>query len=142
MTESNTTYTTRDGAIYWEIIRPIEASGDVADARAEFDIDAIADEVLGDYEDGFTCMVDADRFWEIVAAHHIADGDPRIIWDAPEGDGSHTARLMQWSDDEADFIEIDAESIESSEDEAPYDDAEVRLAGRHGLDDVTVIWFR
>ena len=137
---STTTYTTRDDAIAAEIIRPIEASGEVTDARAEFNIDAIADEVLGDYDEGYTCIVGEDAFWAIVAAHHIADGDHRIIWDAPEDDGSHTARLMQWSDDEADFIEIDSESIESSEDEAPYDAAEVRLAGRHGLDDVTVIW--
>lgn len=71
MTEISTTYTTRDDAIYWEIIRPIEASGEVADAHVEFDIEAIADEVLGDYEDGFACMVDADRFWEITEAHLI-----------------------------------------------------------------------
>ena len=71
MTENNTTYTTRDDAIDAEIIDPIEASGEVTDARAEFDIDAIADEVLGDYDEGFACMVDADRFWEIAMAHLI-----------------------------------------------------------------------
>lgn len=71
MTEISTTYTTRDDAIYWEIIRPIEASGDVTDVRAEFDIDAIADEVLGDYDDGYACQVGDDRFWEIAMAHLI-----------------------------------------------------------------------
>lgn len=73
MTENNTTYTTRDDAIDAEIIKPIEASGVVEDARAEFDIDAIADEVLGDYEQGFTCTVDEDAFWEIVTAHELTD---------------------------------------------------------------------
>lgn len=51
----------------------------MTDARAEFDIDAIADEVLGDFNDevlgdfndGFACMVDADRFWEITMARLI-----------------------------------------------------------------------
>lgn len=68
---TNHTYTTRDDAIYWEIIRPIKASGEVTDARAEFDIDAIADEVLGDYNEGFAYMVDESRFWEITMAHLI-----------------------------------------------------------------------
>lgn len=43
----------------------------MTDARAEFDIDVIADEVLGDFNDGFACMVDADRFWEITMARLI-----------------------------------------------------------------------
>ena len=68
---SENTYITRDDAIYWEIIKPIEANGEVADARAEFDIDAIADEVLGDYSEGFACTVDESRFWEITMAHLI-----------------------------------------------------------------------
>lgn len=63
-------YSTRDEAIEWEIIDPIEAGGVVPDARAEFDIDAIADEVLGDYEDGFASrVVDHDTFWAIVEKH-------------------------------------------------------------------------
>lgn len=67
---TNTTiYTTRDEAIQREIIDPIEASGEVADARAEFDVDAIADEVLGDYEAGYASRVDADEFWRIVERH-------------------------------------------------------------------------
>ena len=64
------TYTTRDEAIQHEIIKVIQA-GDVEDARAEFDIDAIADEVLGDYTDGYACQVGDDRFWEITMAHLI-----------------------------------------------------------------------
>ena len=39
------TYTTRDEAIQHEIVKVIQA-GDVEDARAEFDIDAIADQLI------------------------------------------------------------------------------------------------
>lgn len=137
---TNTTrYTDRYAAIEREIVVPIEA-GDVDDARAEFDIDAIADEVLVDHEQGYACMVDGDRFWEIVAAHHVADGDHRIIWDEPDDDGSQTARLMRWSGDEDGFIEIDSETIVSSEEEEPYAAAKTTLEARHGLHDVTSIW--
>ena len=45
-------YSRVDEAIFREIIEPIE-HGDVEDARAEFDIDAIAEKVLGDYDEGF-----------------------------------------------------------------------------------------
>ena len=61
----NGTYTTRDEAIEREIIDPIEASGIAS--RDEYDIDAIAAEVLGDYDAGFASQVDADEFWDIVA---------------------------------------------------------------------------
>ena len=60
------TYSTRTEAIQREIVEPIEA-GDAN--AAEFDIDAIADQVIGDYSDGFTLLVDTDEFWEIVAEH-------------------------------------------------------------------------
>ena len=60
------TYITRTEAIEREVIAPIEAGDATAD---EFDIDAIADAVLGGYEMGFATQVDTDRFWEIVAAH-------------------------------------------------------------------------
>ena len=62
-----TRYTTHTEAIQREIIEPIEASG-VATA-AEFDIDAIADQVLGSYEDGYACQVEHDDFWQIVEQH-------------------------------------------------------------------------
>lgn len=67
---TNKTYSTRDEAIEREIVDAIEA-GVVIDARAEYDIDAIADEVLGDYDDGYACMVDHDAFWASVAAHEV-----------------------------------------------------------------------
>jgi len=67
---TNTTiYTTRDEAIQHEIIDPIEASGEVADARTAYDVDAIADEVLGDHAAGYAPKVDADEFWRIVERH-------------------------------------------------------------------------
>lgn len=64
------TFTTRTEAIDQTIVAPIEA-GDVQDAHKEFDIDAIADKVLGDYDQGFAEIVDVDEFWEIVAEHAL-----------------------------------------------------------------------
>lgn len=77
-------YTTREDAIYWEIVTPIEASGVVADARSEFDVEAIADRVIVFDEgydfradvyrlnwQGFYCVVDPEAFWKLVAAHAV-----------------------------------------------------------------------
>ena len=61
----NRKYSTLDEAIFREIIEPIE-HGDVDDARAEFDIDAISEKVLGDFDEGFACKVTVDEFWKIV----------------------------------------------------------------------------
>lgn len=61
-----TRYTTRDEAIAREIIEPIEAGQATA---AEFDIDAIADQVLGSHENGYACQVGHAEFWQIVADH-------------------------------------------------------------------------
>lgn len=138
MTNTNS-YTDRYKAIEHEIVEPIKV-GSIPNALDEFDIDAIADEVLGDHEQGYECMVDDDRFWEIVASHHIADDDPKIFWDEPDNDGNQTARLLQWSDDEGGFIEIDSETIVSSEEESPYAAAVAALEARNGLHDVTSIW--
>lgn len=63
------TFTSRTEAIQRVIIDPIEASGEVADARVEFDIDAIAAEVLGDHEQGYASLVDVDEFWRTVKRH-------------------------------------------------------------------------
>lgn len=62
----NVTFTTRTRAIE-QVILP--ALGEYA---ADFDIDAIADEVLGNYEHGYVQKVDTDEFWEIVAKHDIS----------------------------------------------------------------------
>lgn len=62
------TYSTRSEAITREIIEAIE----VDDASADnYDIDAIADAVLGDYEDGYRIKVDEDEFWDIVVDNEI-----------------------------------------------------------------------
>lgn len=58
------TYTTREEAIEREIIGVIEAG----DATSEdYDIEAIADAVIGDYEDGYALKVEESDFWDIVA---------------------------------------------------------------------------
>lgn len=69
------TYSTLSEAIYREIVEPIEA-GDVQDAYAEFDIDAIQERVLGNYGDGFACKVTPEEFWEIVEVNTLTLGTP------------------------------------------------------------------
>ena len=88
-----TTYATRAEAIQREIIDPIEANGtDIARAE-DYDIDAIADEVLGDYADGYELKVDLDEFWRIVERH----AHPRVLvggeW-VNTGDAAAIARLV------------------------------------------------
>jgi len=62
-------YATRAEAVAREVISPIEAGGaDVAIAD-QFDIDGIAAEVLGGWEDGYVCLVEPAEFWSIVAEH-------------------------------------------------------------------------
>ena len=85
-------------------------------------------------EDGYARMVGGERFWEIVASHYIGGKGPKIFWDELFDGEEEVARLMQWSDDEGVFIEIDSEAIEPSEEPEPYDAAEKRLADRHGLE--------
>ena len=66
-----TTYTTYKDAVQREVIEPIEAAGEdvVADAWAEYDIEAIADAIL-EYRDGrYVPVVDTDEFWRIVEKH-------------------------------------------------------------------------
>lgn len=65
-------YTTRTEAIQAEIIDPIQSSEAVTDAAAEYDIEAIADEVIGSYGQGFVAQVGPDKFWTIVANHASA----------------------------------------------------------------------
>lgn len=60
---SDTYYTDRDNAIQREII---EALGENAD---DFDIEAIADDVLASDEHGYWCTVDPDEFWHVVQQH-------------------------------------------------------------------------
>ena len=64
-----TTYTTRTEAIQSEIIDPIN-SGE-ADAR-DYDIENIALQVLGGYEEGYALEVTPDEFWQIVEDEALA----------------------------------------------------------------------
>lgn len=58
------TYTTCEEAIEREIIEVIGAG----DANInDYDVDAIADAVIGDYENGYALKVDESEFWGIVA---------------------------------------------------------------------------
>lgn len=74
---SPATYTTRSEAISREIVDPIEASGIVSDARAEYDIEAIAALVIDTRTptDGgvpvFRSTISPDEFWDIVSAHAL-----------------------------------------------------------------------
>lgn len=62
------TYTNRNEAINREIVEVIEAG----DASVEnYNVDAIADAILGDYEDGYRVKVDETEFWNIVAENEI-----------------------------------------------------------------------
>nr|DAN63365.1 MAG TPA: hypothetical protein [Caudoviricetes sp.] len=60
----NRTYATRTEAIDCEIIEAVEAGEVVSE---EYNIEAIADAVIGDFEDGYAIKVDETKFWEIVA---------------------------------------------------------------------------
>ncbi|MGV0684357.1 hypothetical protein [Mycolicibacterium thermoresistibile] len=73
-----TVYASRTEAIQRVIVDPIEASGEVQNVWDEFDIDAIAAKVLGGYEQGYRCLVDADTFWRIVAGHNRRPVDSDI----------------------------------------------------------------
>lgn len=56
-------YVTRPEAIEREIILPIELNGLSVD---DYDVQGIADQTIGDYDEGYACMVDEEEFWEIV----------------------------------------------------------------------------
>lgn len=71
------TFSTRAEAIRYVERCIEESSGGPADARAEYDIDAIADDVIGDYDSGFAIDDDIDSggvaaFWESVEGHALA----------------------------------------------------------------------
>lgn len=77
-------YTTRNDAIAREIVSPIEDGGEIENAYDQFDIDAIADEVL-EYVDGYDSEqnayflnrqgfrlredIEADDFWDSAMRH-------------------------------------------------------------------------
>ena len=56
-------FVTRQDAIEATIINPING----CDNASNYNIEAIADAVLSDYDDGYQLIVDEDDFWNIVA---------------------------------------------------------------------------
>ncbi|MDK9332669.1 hypothetical protein FAM23868_002009 [Propionibacterium freudenreichii] len=135
MTDStDTTFTTRDEAIA-SIIDAIEAGGAVTDARAEYDLDAIADELVTLHSEEtsegatiassvyFAIDADEDAFWAAVADHELIGitaeftsiNTPTVI----DGRATTTDTITITRDG----VELDAIDVESSEDEEAYDDA-------------------
>lgn len=117
------TYTDRHDAIAREITEPIEAGDATA---AEFDIDAIADEVIA-FDAGtrtYSCTVDPAEFWAIVARHAITR---RITWTHGDHDILRAEDL-----EDGEWQEVDSESVDATEDPAPYDAAEAKLRAALG----------
>lgn len=61
-------YTSRDESIQHNILGPLEACGE---NPGDYDIQAIADQVLGDHSHGYMQTVVADTFWQVVEANHV-----------------------------------------------------------------------
>ena len=137
----NTTFSTRDEAIA-SIIDAIEAGGAVADARSEYDINAIADELVTLHSEEtpegatiassvrFAIDADEDAFWAAVAAHELngsitaeftSINTPTVI----DGRETTTDTITITRDS----VELDAIDVESSEDAEPYDDAVRSIIG-------------
>ena len=121
----------------------------LADARTEYDIDAIADELIRVHSDQtpegttiassvyFAIDADEDAFWEAVADHELVGitaeltniNTPTVI----DGRKTTTDTITITRDG----AEIDAIDIESSEDAEPYD-----LAVRSIIGDQPFTWVR
>ena len=97
------TYATRDEAIEREIVEPILAGA--VESIEEYDVPAIAAEVLGDYGQGYACLVTAEEFWAIVERHarptvtvtvDVVTGRIRVegMDEWPDGDPRWT--VVQW----------------------------------------------
>ena len=145
---TNNTFTTRDDAIAY-ITDAIEAGGAVVDVRSEYDIDSIADELIGLHADQtpegatiassvyFFIDADEDAFWEAVADHELVGitaeltniSTPTLI----DGRRTTTDTIAITRDG----AEIDAIDIESSEDAEPYD-----IAVRSIIGDQPFTWVR
>ncbi|MDK9352348.1 hypothetical protein ACWPM6_11670 (plasmid) [Propionibacterium freudenreichii] len=144
-----TTFSTRSEAIA-SIEDAIEAGGAVTDARDEFDIDAIADELVTLHSEEtpegatiasslrFAIDADEDTFWATVEAHELTGpitaeltslDTPAVI----DGRRTTTDTITITRDG----VELDAVDVESSEDEAPYD-----LAVRSIIGDQPFTWIR
>jgi len=113
-----TVYTSYRDAIEHEIVGAIEANGTDVAVADEFDVDAIADEVLDtDGQGRWYVAVDDEEFWRAVEKH--AKQYRAVV--------TGTNAITVFCDDEEDE-EIDTVTVESSEDEASCIEA-LRLAG-------------
>lgn len=70
-----TTYSTHAEAVERLIVEPIEAGGEVADARSVYDIEAIANIVITQHADGYGYAerVDYEAVWSLSADELRAD---------------------------------------------------------------------
>lgn len=123
---TDNTFTTRTEAIA-SITDTIEAGGAVTDASAEYDLDAIADELVTLH---FSIDADEDTFWATVEAHELTGpitaeltnlDTPAVI----DGRKTTTDTITITRDG----IELDAIDVESSEDEATYNAAVRSIIG-------------
>ena len=137
------TFATREEAIAF-IIDAIEAGG-AANARTEYDINAIADELVTKRADetpeGATIAsslrfsIDADTGWDAIVAHELIGpitaeltsiNTPALI----DGRATTTDTITITRDGiTRNGIEIDAIDVESSEDAEPYDRAVRSIIG-------------
>ena len=153
-----TTYTTRCEAIQHEIIDPIEKAKNI-NACEVFNINAIAYQVLGDHSQGYARRV--DTFWAIVDSCKRGNPDEGeskpvdwcIVWryhepgvdpaefdwdgssliDGPYTIITHDTALLTRRRSDGTWEHVDDETIERTENPAPYVDVEDELLKRHGL---------
>ncbi|WP_222113240.1 hypothetical protein [Gordonia paraffinivorans] len=104
-----TNYSTRNEAID-AIVTAIESSPEVRDARAEYNIGAIADEVVSVATDGGYQIADHNDFWESVERHTRPLGRDLYDYNTGERIGPATAEQIAASEaaGDAGVITIDA----------------------------------
>ncbi|WP_139017696.1 hypothetical protein [Brachybacterium squillarum] len=73
-----TTYTTRRDAIDSLILPALTLDGH--DDTSSYDVDAIADAVLGVHAQGYAQQVHGPAFWDAVAAAHLDATPERAAW--------------------------------------------------------------
>ncbi|VEG28073.1 hypothetical protein [Actinomyces howellii] len=82
-------YITRRDAIEYEIVQVLDGPGGGDTTSADYDVDAIAADVLGTIGEGTTyryvVSVDEDEFWAAVIRHAIIDDEQRALNLGPEG---------------------------------------------------------
>lgn len=101
---------TRNADIIWKIIKPIMDAGLALDVRSEYDVEALADEVLHLPED-------SEEFWEAVDRHRITDRQDypgayfMTILGNPPGyavvvGNAHQYKVSQWHEGGVHFLRV------------------------------------